>query len=96
MEFSTSLGSAALHFKFKTYFDSTTFFRLLVMVFILPETEGRTMEEIEMHFADNNRKITDINIREIPRGDPKLVKNIFRSRYTNKDDSCSYIPLTSK
>ena len=26
---------------------------------ILPETEGRTLEDIEIHFADNNRKLTD-------------------------------------
>lgn len=38
----------------------------------MPETDGRTMEEIELHFADNNRKITDINIRKIPREDLKL------------------------
>lgn len=26
---------------------------------ILPETEGRTLEDIEIHFADDNRKLTD-------------------------------------
>lgn len=29
---------------------------------ILPETEGRTLEDIEIHFADNNRKLTDHHI----------------------------------
>lgn len=33
------------------------------MYFTLPETEGRSLEDIELHFSDNNRKITDINIR---------------------------------
>lgn len=31
----------------------------MVMYNILPETEGRTLEDIEIHFADNNRKLTD-------------------------------------
>lgn len=30
---------------------------------ILPETEGRTLEEIEIYFSDNTRKLTD---RKIP------------------------------
>lgn len=28
----------------------------------MPETEGRTLEDIEIHFADNNRKLTDRHI----------------------------------
>lgn len=31
---------------------------------ILPETEGRTLEDIEIHFADNSKKLTD---NKIPR-----------------------------
>lgn len=30
-----------------------------MMYNILPETEGRTLEDIEIHFADNTRKLTD-------------------------------------
>lgn len=26
---------------------------------ILPETEGRTLEDIEIHFADDSKKLTD-------------------------------------
>lgn len=29
---------------------------------ILPETENRTLEEIELHFADNSKKLTDRKI----------------------------------
>lgn len=32
------------------------------MYFILPETENRTLEDIERHFGDNSKKITDHKI----------------------------------
>lgn len=32
---------------------------------ILPETENRTLEEIELHFADNSKKLTDREIANI-------------------------------
>lgn len=35
------------------------------MYLILPETEGPPLEDIEMHFSDNKRSITDIHIRKI-------------------------------
>lgn len=35
------------------------------MYFLLPETENRTLEDIELHFSDNNRKLTDIRIRKV-------------------------------
>lgn len=35
------------------------------MYFVMPETENRTLEEVEVHFSDNKRKITDIRIRKI-------------------------------
>lgn len=33
------------------------------MYFWLPETENRSLEDIELHFSDNSKKLTDINIR---------------------------------
>lgn len=33
-----------------------------LVYFILPETEDRTLEEIELHFSDNSKKLTDRNI----------------------------------
>lgn len=30
---------------------------------ILPETEGRSLEDIELHFSDNAKGITDIHIQ---------------------------------
>lgn len=38
---------------------------LILMYKILPETENRTLEEIELHFADNSKKLTDRNIATI-------------------------------
>lgn len=38
---------------------------LCVLFVILPETEGRTLEEIELFFSDNKRRITDHRIRKI-------------------------------
>lgn len=35
------------------------------MYFYMPETENRTLEDIELHFSDNKRKLTDIRIRKI-------------------------------
>lgn len=39
-------------------------FSYITMRLILPETEGRSLEEIELHFSDNERWITDINIQK--------------------------------
>lgn len=38
---------------------------LVVMYKILPETENRTLEEIERHFADDSKKITNHKIAKI-------------------------------
>lgn len=35
------------------------------MFFILPETENRTLEDIELHFSDNSKKITDRKIQKL-------------------------------
>lgn len=39
-------------------------FGLILMYNILPETEGRRLEDIELHFSDNSKKITN---RKIPK-----------------------------
>lgn len=37
----------------------------LIYIFkFLPETERRTLEEIELHFSDNSKKLSDIKIRK--------------------------------
>lgn len=37
-------------------------FGLIWMYFIFPETEGRSLEDIELHFSDNSKRITDHHI----------------------------------
>lgn len=48
------------------------FVGLILMYNILPETENRTLEDIEMHFADKSKKINDRKIRKL---DPKPEDN---------------------
>lgn len=62
----------------KTYYDLETFLSLpgvilfygiigifgyVAMYYTLPETEQRSLEDIERHFSDNSRSITDIHIK---------------------------------
>lgn len=35
------------------------------MYLILPETENHTLEDIELHFSDNKRKLTDRKIQKV-------------------------------
>lgn len=37
-------------------------FGFILMYKILPETENRTLEDIEMHFSDNSKKLTNLKI----------------------------------
>lgn len=37
----------------------------ILMYFILPETEHRTQADIELHFSDNSKNITDRKIARI-------------------------------
>lgn len=37
---------------------------LVYIYMFLPETERRTLEEIELHFSDNTKKLSDIKIRK--------------------------------
>lgn len=38
---------------------------LLALYLVLPETEGRTLEEIENYFSDKTRSVIDRNIRPL-------------------------------
>lgn len=40
-------------------------FRFMVMSHILPETEDRSLNDIEIHYSNNSRSITDIKIQKV-------------------------------
>lgn len=67
-------------FAIKTYYDFETSlsmpgfalfncfitgFGFILMYKILPKVENRSLEEIELHFSDNSKKITDWKIARI-------------------------------
>lgn len=37
-------------------------YRLIILYLTMPETEGRTLEDIETYFGDEQRKFNDIKI----------------------------------
>lgn len=55
-------------------------FGLVLMYKILPETENRTLEEIELHFADNNKKLTDRKIAKIHENKNSYENNGFTAK----------------
>lgn len=56
---------------------------LILMYKILPETENRSLEDIELHFADNSKKLTHRNIPKATKrksqNDPDPAENSSRS-----------------
>lgn len=42
---------------------------------ILPETENRTLEDIELHFSDNSKKLTDRKIMKSKNSEGSTGKN---------------------
>lgn len=45
--------------------DALLIVSFIVHFFVFPETEGRTLEEIEMYFSDTGRSLFDRNIRRL-------------------------------
>uniref|UniRef100_A0A0K8TQS7 Putative sugar transporter n=1 Tax=Tabanus bromius TaxID=304241 RepID=A0A0K8TQS7_TABBR len=60
------------------FFTSINILGLLFVLFMMPETENCTLEDIELHFAQNNLKLTDIKIArastDVESGDPQSKK----------------------
>lgn len=44
----------------------------ILMYSILPETEGRTLEDIELHFSDRTKKLTDHKISKPKKSLPNV------------------------
>lgn len=59
---------------------------LILMYNILPETEGRTLEEIEMHFSDKSKNILDHKIR-------RAKAKQETANGSNQNDTISSIPM---
>lgn len=47
------------------------------MYYILPETEGRTLEEIELHYSDDSKGITDTFIPKKAKANNFTWKSIY-------------------
>lgn len=55
------------------FYSTLSFIGLIVMYLILPETEGRSLEDIELHYSDDSKKITDRQIAISQRNvDPEI------------------------
>lgn len=52
---------------------------LILMYKILPETENRTLEDIEMHFADESKKITDHKIPKKSKQSQQMQRKAIES-----------------
>lgn len=48
---------------------------LVSLYFIFPETEDRTLEDIELHFSDNSKKLTDRKIHKSRRDSTEAPPN---------------------
>lgn len=72
METTLSLPGISLMYAF------ICFIGLIVTYNILPETENRTLEDIELHFSDNSRPITN---REIT-----MAKHAVKTKQSEADN----------
>lgn len=64
-------------------------FGIVLMYKILPETENRTLEDIEIHFSDNSKKITDRKISKIESNDND-IGNITNNNVRNGHDNAGF------
>lgn len=54
------------------------------MYYLLPETENCTLEDIEIHFSNNQRKLTDRKIQKAAK--PSVEKNGISSEAAKETD----------
>lgn len=78
MALSVLLGKFRDHFDYQypnllhKYFHMFRF-RFAVMYFIMPETEQRSLEDIERHFSDKTKRFTDIHIPKCSNRNPNKI-----------------------
>ena len=53
---------------------------LILMYNIMPETENRSLEDIEFHFSDNSKKLTDRKIARVFTEQPNEANNDDKDR----------------
>lgn len=68
-------------------FSAICGFGLIWMYFIFPETEGRTLEDIELHFSDNSKRITDHHIAKSSNSNHSESVNVDITTLTRKTAS---------
>lgn len=60
-------------------------FRILAYYFLLPETENISLEDIETHFSDNKKKITEISIKKTAPKRCQTIETIEMASKRNND-----------
>ena len=60
---------------------------------ILPETEGRTLEDIELHFSDDSKKFTDHKIPKPKKITPKNENDSSEMTTQNGYDNRGFIDV---
>lgn len=60
------------------------------MTFMLPETEDRSLEDIELHFSDNKRSIFSTHIQKSASNDTKLNGKPKDLQQTNEVESIGW------
>lgn len=73
--FFKSLRLIAIYLTFR--YAIVDVFGLIFIYLYLPETERRTLEDIELHFSDNNKKLSDTKISKRTNGKSVVSEKVI-------------------